>query len=158
PEDTPSKGADPDGDTPENPDEEPTPGDKEADGTAPGGDDGKPGASRPQGAATPATASPTASDPATSPTAPDPAASSADPALAPRPLPGIGDAAYLNDRLVTADAGLHRDITVVFRAGNVLVTVEYNEWSNDKRRIPGSEELQEKAQKLAKQLAARLDS
>ena len=83
---------------------------------------------------------------------------SSDPALAPRPLDGVGDVAYLNDELVTADSGLHRDITVVFRAGNVIVTVEYDQWSTDKRLVPGSQELQEKAQKLAKQLAEQLNS
>lgn len=88
----------------------------------------------------------------------DPSSPSPDPALAPRPLEGIGDVAYLNDELVTADSGLHRDITLVFRAGNVIVTVEYDQWSTDKRLTPGSEELQEKAQKLAKQLVEQLGS
>ena len=87
-----------------------------------------------------------------------PSSPSPDPALAPRPLEGIGDVAYLNDELVTTDSGLHRDITLVFRAGNVIVTVEYDQWSTDKRLTPGSEELQEKAQKLAKQLVEQLGS
>jgi hypothetical protein len=72
--------------------------------------------------------------------------------LAPRPLEGIGDAAYLDDELVTADSGVHRDITLVFRTGNVIVTVEYEQWVTDKRRLPDSAELQEKARKLADQL------
>ncbi|MCK1796587.1 DUF3558 domain-containing protein [Streptomyces sp. XM4193] len=93
---------------------------------------------------------------ATDPADPDDPA--ADPALVPRPLEAIGDVAYLNDELVTADSGLHRDITLVFRAGNVIVTVEYDQWSTDKRLIPGSEELQEKAQKLAKQLVGQLEN
>ncbi|GAB3963267.1 hypothetical protein [Streptomyces sparsus] len=84
------------------------------------------------------------------------AGSSADPALAPRPLEGIAAGAYLNDKLATADSGVHRDITLVFRSGNVIVTVEYDQWSNDKRRLPDSEELQQKARKLAEQLAGRL--
>ncbi|MBB1252629.1 hypothetical protein H3146_04490 [Streptomyces sp. OF3] len=155
PEGTPSGSADPDdgkpaGEPAGKPSGKQKDGGQDPDETASGDD--KPGATAPQGAATSAPSSPAGSEPAAST---DPAT---DPALAPRPLRDIGDAAYLNDRLVTADAGLHRDITVVFRTGNVLVTVEYNEWSNDKRRTPGSEELQEKAQKLAKQLAARLDS
>ncbi|UGY92917.1 hypothetical protein [Streptomyces gobiensis] len=86
------------------------------------------------------------------------ASPSSSPALAPRPLEGIGDAAYLNDELTTADSGVHRDITLVFRTGNVIVTVEYDQWSTGKSRLPDSEELQEKAQKLAKELAGRLDS
>ncbi|GAA3659124.1 hypothetical protein ACG5V6_21430 [Streptomyces chitinivorans] len=74
-------------------------------------------------------------------------------ALAPRPLEDVGDAAYIDDELVTADSGVHRDITLVFRTGNVIVTVEYEQWVTDKRRLPDSAELQEKALKLAGQLA-----
>ncbi|MCX2968918.1 MULTISPECIES: hypothetical protein [Streptomyces] len=81
-----------------------------------------------------------------------------DPALAPRPLEGVGETAYLDDELVTADAGVHRDITLVFRTGNVIVTVEYDQWSTDKRRLPDSGELQEQALRLARQLAERLES
>ncbi|MBA0053870.1 hypothetical protein E0L36_24355 [Streptomyces sp. AJS327] len=73
--------------------------------------------------------------------------------LAPRPLDGVGDSAFLNDRLHTADSGVHRDITLVFRTANVIATVEYDRWVTDKRTIPGSEELQEKAQRLATELA-----
>ncbi|MFP8907142.1 hypothetical protein [Streptomyces atacamensis] len=74
-------------------------------------------------------------------------------ALAPRPLEAVGDAAYIDDELITADSGVHRDITLVFRTGNVIVTVEYEQWVTDKRRLPDSAELQEKALKLAGQLA-----
>ncbi len=80
---------------------------------------------------------------------PDTAAS-----LAPRPLSDLGDAAFLDDALVTADSGLHRDITVVFRSSNVIVTIEYDQWSTDKTVLPDRRELQEKAQKLAAELAA----
>ncbi|HEX5568480.1 MAG TPA: hypothetical protein VFY14_16410 [Streptomyces sp.] len=78
--------------------------------------------------------------------------------LAPRPLEGVGDAAYLNDELVTADSGVHRDITLVFRTGNVIVTIEYEQWVADKRRLPDSAELQQKARMLAGRLAGRFDS
>ncbi|GAA4660661.1 hypothetical protein GCM10023347_10250 [Streptomyces chumphonensis] len=88
----------------------------------------------------------------------EPDAETPDPALAPRPLEGVGEAAYLDDELVTADAGVHRDITLVFRKGNVIVTVQYNQWSTDKRRLPDSEELQRQAGRLAQQIAERLDS
>ncbi|WP_307792522.1 hypothetical protein [Streptomyces verrucosisporus] len=83
---------------------------------------------------------------------PQPAPSAAA-ALAPRPLENVGDAAYIDDELVTADSGVHRDITLVFRTGNVIVTVEYEQWVTDKRRLPDSAELQEKALKLAGRLA-----
>lgn len=83
---------------------------------------------------------------------PQPAPSAAA-ALAPRPLEDLGDTAYIDDELVTADSGVHRDITLVFRTGNVIVTVEYEQWVTDKRRLPDSAELQEKALKLAGRLA-----
>ncbi|MEV0602602.1 hypothetical protein AB0I82_25355 [Streptomyces sp. NPDC050315] len=92
-----------------------------------------------------------APDPSGSPssTSPDDAAS-----LAPRPLGDLGDAAFLDDALVTADSGLHRDITVVFRSSNVIVTIEYDQWSTDKSVLPDRRELQEKARALAAELAA----
>lgn len=80
-----------------------------------------------------------------------PAAPSSD--VAPRLLNDLGDNAFLNDKLVTAGSGPHRDITIVFRSSNVIVTVEYNQWSNDKRDLPDSPELQRKAQTLAHELA-----
>ncbi|MGP3983879.1 hypothetical protein ACTWQI_23135 [Streptomyces sp. KR80] len=72
---------------------------------------------------------------------------------APRPLDDLADAAYLDDRLVTADSGVHRDITLVFRVANVLVTVEYDQWSAVQADVPDSQDLQSKAQRLARELA-----
>ncbi|MDJ1133833.1 hypothetical protein [Streptomyces iconiensis] len=77
--------------------------------------------------------------------------------LAPRTLDDIGDTAYINDKLDTGDSGLHRDITLVFRTANVIATVEYDQWVTDKHRIPDSRELQDKARKLAEQLAAHFE-
>ncbi|MGK5500125.1 hypothetical protein [Streptomyces sp. URMC 125] len=77
--------------------------------------------------------------------------------LAPRPLEGIGDAAYLDDELVTAASGVHRDITLVFRTGNVIVTVEYEQWVADKRRLPDSAELQKRTRELAERLAGEFE-
>ncbi|MGW7520365.1 hypothetical protein ACWGJ2_32770 [Streptomyces sp. NPDC054796] len=73
--------------------------------------------------------------------------------LSPRVLTGIGDTAYIDDQLDTADSGVHRDITLVFRTANVIATVEYDQWVTDKRRLPDSAELQEKAQSVARELA-----
>ncbi|MGY1437297.1 hypothetical protein [Streptomyces reniochalinae] len=73
--------------------------------------------------------------------------------LAPRSLDDLADAAYIDDALHTADSGIHRDVTLVFRTANVIATVEYDQWVTDKHRIPDSEELQEKARKLAGHLA-----
>ncbi|MET8678155.1 hypothetical protein ABZW18_11330 [Streptomyces sp. NPDC004647] len=83
---------------------------------------------------------------------PDP---SADPDIAPRSLEDIGDVAYLDDRLVTGDSGVHRDITIVFRASNVLVTLEYDQWSALEADQPDSLDLQTKARTLARELVGR---
>ncbi|MEU5833114.1 hypothetical protein ABZ820_05405 [Streptomyces diacarni] len=77
--------------------------------------------------------------------------------LAPRSLDDLADAAYLDDELHTADSGIHRDVTLVFRTANVIATVEYDQWVTDKHRIPDSEELQEKARKLAGHLAEQFE-
>jgi hypothetical protein len=78
--------------------------------------------------------------------------------LAPRILDDIGDNAYIDDQLDTSDSGVHRDITLVFRSANVLVTVKYDQWLTDKRRSPDSAELQEKARSVAEELAADFDA
>lgn len=77
---------------------------------------------------------------------------------APRALEDIGDAAFLDDVLYNTGSGVHRDVTLVFRAANVVVTVEYSRWVTDKRQIPDSAELQQKAERLAKQLASAFQS
>ncbi|MEU8822012.1 DUF3558 domain-containing protein [Streptomyces sp. NPDC048636] len=76
---------------------------------------------------------------------------------APRRLDDLGDAAFLNDQLITKDSGIHRDITVVFRSSNVIATIRYNQWSTDKKSIPDSEELQENAEDLAQELTDTLN-
>ncbi|MEW9522063.1 hypothetical protein [Streptomyces tubercidicus] len=75
---------------------------------------------------------------------------------APRVLEGLGDAAFLNDKLVTADSGVHRDVTVVFRTSNVIVTLTYDQWSTDKTMLPDSQELQDKARSMAGELSESL--
>jgi hypothetical protein len=71
-------------------------------------------------------------------------------------LDDLGDAGFLQDALATADSGVHRDITVVFRTSNVVVTLTYDQWSTDKTRVPESQELQDKAHALAEELADSL--
>ncbi|WP_043264990.1 hypothetical protein [Streptomyces sp. CT34] len=85
----------------------------------------------------------------------DPGAAPGSP-LAPRVLENLGDAAFLNDKLVTTDSGVHRDVTVVFRTSNVIVTITYDQWSVDKTKLPESQELQDKARSLAGELADHL--
>ncbi|MFI1161675.1 hypothetical protein [Streptomyces sioyaensis] len=103
------------------------------------------GASSPKGKAPSGSPSPT-SDPSAEPSG----------STAPRVLDGLADAAFLNDKLVTADSGVHRDVTVVFRTSNVIVTLTYDQWSTDKTMLPDSQELQDKARSLAGDLADNL--
>ncbi|SEC12051.1 hypothetical protein SAMN05428945_2090 [Streptomyces sp. 2224.1] len=118
------------------------------------------GASTPGGSATqksgkapsgsPSQASDPSADPSTDPST-DPSGSTA-----PRVLDDLGDAAFLNDKLVTADSGVHRDVTVVFRTSNVIVQLTYDQWSTDKSMLPDSQELQDKARSLATELSDSL--
>lgn len=97
-----------------------------------------------------ASASTTSASPSASP-------SSSASVYAPRTLDGLGDNAYIDDVLTTRDSGVHRDITLVFRKANVLVTVEYSQWSTDNSVIPTSPGLQDGARKVAAELAHQLD-
>lgn len=120
----------------------------DADGDTDG--DGESGADVPDGA------DPTDdADDAASPDSEDP--SGTPDTQAPRAVDGVGDAAFLDDVLDDADSGVHRDVTLVFRTANVVVTVEYSQWVTDKRQVPDSAELQQKAEHLAKQLASTFE-
>jgi hypothetical protein len=90
---------------------------------------------------------------------PVPSASASEEPPSPRTLDGIGDAAYLNDELVGTDRGRasQRNVTLVFRAANVLVTVEYSQSLTDEYRTPDRGELNGKAQDLARRLAEQFD-
>lgn len=79
---------------------------------------------------------------------------SADPKLAPRVLDDLGDDAFVDDKLATTGSGVHRDVKVVFRASNVLVTIAYDQWTTDALHIPSSQDLQGKAHGLARELDA----
>jgi hypothetical protein len=123
----------------------------------------------------PATSSPGAEDSASdtaSPTASSSATATADPSdsasgspsgsvtpsdLQPRVLDGLGDEAYLDDALSgAASAAQPRTVTVVFRTSNVIVTIEYEEQPAGGGSTPDSKEMQDKARKLASQLADTL--
>ncbi|GAA0342394.1 hypothetical protein [Streptomyces blastmyceticus] len=103
----------------------------------------------PQGGAATGSPSPGAS---TSPSAPG--SPSADPRFLPRVLDDLGDDAFIDDKLVSTAAGVHRDIAVVFRSANILVSIAYDQWSADRQHIPTSEDLQGKAHGLARELDA----
>ncbi|MFB8211977.1 DUF3558 domain-containing protein [Streptomyces sp. NPDC056010] len=73
--------------------------------------------------------------------------------LQPRLLDKLGDSAFLDDALSRAGApARHRTVSVVFRTSNVIVTVEYTAQPTMPTEVPDSQELQEKAQALARQL------
>ncbi|KPC91812.1 hypothetical protein ADL27_26735 [Streptomyces sp. NRRL F-6602] len=132
-------------------------GGEEGDGATKGarGDkEGKSGGVPPEGKSTPTDE---ADESATPRESGDPSSPAQNEDLAPRALEDIGDSAYIDDELHTADSGLHRDITLVFRTANVIATVEYDQWVTDKNRIPGSEDLQERARELAVQLAEQFE-
>lgn len=68
----------------------------------------------------------------------------------PRLLDGLGDEAYLDDEMSPTQ---QRTVTVVFRTSNVIVTVQYEEQPTRTGTVAGSEEMQDRAQNLARQLA-----
>ncbi|MFD7880125.1 DUF3558 domain-containing protein [Streptomyces sp. NPDC059766] len=84
--------------------------------------------------------------------------SSATPAdLQPRVLDGLGDEAYLDDALSSSGStAKQRTVTVAFRTSNVIVTVVYEEQPAMVGVVPDSAEMQDRARKLAAQLADSL--
>lgn len=78
--------------------------------------------------------------------------------FAPRALEGIGNAAYVDDRLTTTQSGARRDVTLAFHSGNVIVTVRYAQAVTEPARSPGSAGLQEGATEVARHLAERFSS
>ncbi|MEU2621720.1 DUF3558 domain-containing protein [Streptomyces sp. NPDC007157] len=109
-----------------------------------------------------ASASTTSPSDSTSPTASASTSASAStpPAdLQPRTLADLGDEAYLDDQLSgSGSTAEQRTVTVVFRTSNVVVTIEYEEQPMATGTVPDSEELQDRAQNLAAQLAEALNS
>ncbi|WP_406172521.1 DUF3558 domain-containing protein [Streptomyces sp. NBC_00996] len=78
--------------------------------------------------------------------------------LQPRTLDGLGDEAFLNDKLSSASsAAQQRTVTVVFRTSNVIVTIEYAEQPTASTDAPDSKEMQDRARKLAQKLADTLN-
>ncbi|WP_328495719.1 DUF3558 domain-containing protein [Streptomyces sp. NBC_00414] len=71
-------------------------------------------------------------------------------ALQPRTLDDLGNAAFLDDAL---NDSKRRTVTVVFRTSNVVVTIQYDEQPATTTDVPSSEDMQDRARKLAGQLA-----
>lgn len=107
------------------------------------------GSPRPPSPGTPSGSAPTSGPPGGTP----------DDSAAPgsRALSDLGDEGYLDDVLTTRDSGVHRDITIVFREANVLITVKLSQWTGDKRVIPASPALQQGARTAAREIARQFD-
>ncbi|MET9097467.1 DUF3558 domain-containing protein [Streptomyces antibioticus] len=117
------------------------------------------------GSSTASTASPTPSkspSPTASPTgsgsASPSASSTGTPAdLQPRLLDDLGDEAFVDDVLASSGStAKQRTVTVAFRTSNVIVTIQYDEQPATVGAVPDSKEMQDKARKLASQLADSL--
>ncbi|WP_416973510.1 DUF3558 domain-containing protein [Streptomyces sp. 4F14] len=118
----------------------------------------------------PASPSPTVASPSSTPSTPSgtPSAgaspsTSASPSptptaeVQPRVLDDLGDEAFIDDALTNSGStAKQRTVTVAFRTSNVIVTVQYEEQPATLGAVPDSEEMQDKARKLAAQLADRL--
>ncbi|MFI2437183.1 DUF3558 domain-containing protein [Streptomyces sp. NPDC018693] len=77
--------------------------------------------------------------------------------LQPRILDDLGDEAFLNDVLSSSGStAKRRVITVAFRTSNVIVTIQYEEQPTTIGTVPDSKEMQDRARKLASQLADSL--
>ncbi|MFF3333425.1 DUF3558 domain-containing protein [Streptomyces sp. NPDC002888] len=77
--------------------------------------------------------------------------------LQPRVLSDLGDEAFLDDELSSSGStAKQRTVTVAFRTSNVIVTIEYMEQPTTVGIVPDSEEMQDRARKLASQLADSL--
>ncbi|WP_217235341.1 DUF3558 domain-containing protein [Streptomyces sp. AC555_RSS877] len=77
--------------------------------------------------------------------------------LQPRLLDELGDEAFLDDALSSSGStAQQRTVTVAFRTSNVIVTIEYVEQPATIGVAPDSKEMQDKARKLAVQLADSL--
>ncbi|MFE9443378.1 DUF3558 domain-containing protein [Streptomyces sp. NPDC006602] len=77
--------------------------------------------------------------------------------LQPRLLDDLGDEAFLDDVLSSSGSTVQqRTVTVAFRTSNVIVTIAYEEQPTTIGVTPDSKEMQDKARKLAAQLAETL--
>jgi hypothetical protein len=85
-----------------------------------------------------------------------PTASATVDSLAPRRLTGLADAAFLDDQVAKSGSTMQtRTITIVFRASNAVVTIEYAEQPSRTTDVPDSKQLQDRALSLAGELARR---
>ncbi|AIV34936.1 DUF3558 domain-containing protein [Streptomyces sp. MPA0124] len=125
-------------------------------GSAPDSPSGAPSSGEPASGAggTPSASASSSSSPSASSSA-SPDATPAE--VQPRLLDDLGDEAFVDDALSSSGStAKRRTVTVAFRTSNVMVTIEYAEQSATLGVVPDSEEMQDKARKLASQLADSL--
>ena len=104
-----------------------------------------------------ASASPSATPSGSGSSSASPTATPSD--LQSRALTDLGDEAFLDDTLSSSGStAKQRTVTVVFRTSNVIVTIEYAEQPTTITSVPDSQEMQDRARKLAAQLAGSLSS
>ncbi|MGW1762245.1 DUF3558 domain-containing protein [Streptomyces mirabilis] len=105
---------------------------------------------------TSASSTPSASTTSSASTSAGPSQTPAD--LQPRKLSGLGDEAFLDDKLNSGSStAQQRTVTVVFRTSNVIVRIEYAEQPTPSTGTPDSEEMQDKARNLAQKLVDRFN-
>ncbi|PAZ12028.1 hypothetical protein CLM62_32235 [Streptomyces sp. SA15] len=110
----------------------------------------------------PTTGADEAGDPSDAPStsvsgSPSPSVSTTPSTLQPRLLDDLGDEAFLDHVLSSSGStAQQRTVTVAFRTSNVIVTIEYVEQPATVGVAPDSKEMQDKARKLASQLANTL--
>ncbi|MFF3212558.1 DUF3558 domain-containing protein [Streptomyces sp. NPDC002886] len=113
----------------------------------------------PSGAPSPAAGTSGSAAPGAS-TSPSPSSSpSAPPELGSRVLDGLGDEAFVDDKLAAAGAtaAQARTVRIVFRTSNVIVSVEYSVQPALPGTVPPSGETQDRARQLAQALVERFD-
>jgi hypothetical protein len=116
---------------------------------------GAPSSSSPSNSASPSVSS--SVSPSTSPSTSASTDGTASAELQPRVLDDLGDEAFLDDQLGSSGStAQQRTVTVAFRTSNVIVTIEYEEQPATVGAVPDSEEMQDRAQNLAAQLADAL--
>jgi hypothetical protein len=126
-------------------------------GTSSADPSGSPSSSPSSSASLSASASPSSSSSSSSAGSSSPSDGATPAELQPRVLDDLGDEAFLDDELSSSGStAQQRTVTVAFRTSNVIVTIEYEEQPATVGAVPDSEEMQDRAQKLAAQLADAL--
>ncbi|MFD6880278.1 MULTISPECIES: DUF3558 domain-containing protein [unclassified Streptomyces] len=143
-----------------------TPGTNPSGSPAPGGPPAPSPPSAPSATPPGAPAAAPSTTPSTGPVPPSASASSSaspspsnSPELGSRVLEGLGNEAFLDDKLSAAGAtaARARTVRIVFRTSNVIVTVEYSVQPTGPGAVPPSTETQDKARLLAEALVERFN-